>query len=130
MSKITSKQLFSISTTKGGYCRTQISSSYLYKRICPKMHEDASLAAGPCFPCNGRPSTSVLLSILPPLSLASRFLLLVLSSRPLFVAPPCLTFGGERRREAKRGGERPRDSARGGKKWRGSLRKNDLENAI
>ena len=22
---------------------------HLYKRICPKMHEDASLAAGPCF---------------------------------------------------------------------------------
>ncbi len=35
----------------GGYCRTQNSSSHLshlYKRICPKMHEDASLAAGPC----------------------------------------------------------------------------------
>ena len=30
----------------------QISSSHLshlYKRICPKMHEDASLAAGPCW---------------------------------------------------------------------------------
>ena len=49
---ITSKQLSSTSTTKGGYCRTQISSSHLshlYKRICPKMLEDASLAAGPCF---------------------------------------------------------------------------------
>ena len=48
---ITSKQLSSTSTTKGGYCRTQISSSHLshlYKRICPKMLEDASLAAGPC----------------------------------------------------------------------------------
>ena len=48
---ITSKQLSSTSTTRGGYCRTQISSSHLshlYKRICPKMLEDASLAAGPC----------------------------------------------------------------------------------
>ena len=49
---ITSKQLSRISTTKGGYCRTQISSSHLshlYMRICPKMLEDASLAAGPCY---------------------------------------------------------------------------------
>ena len=49
---ITFKQLSSISSTKGGCCRTQISSSYplhLNKRIHPKMHEDASLAAGPCF---------------------------------------------------------------------------------
>ena len=48
--KITDK-LF-LSTTKGGYCRTKISCSHLshlYKRICPKIHEDASLAAGPCF---------------------------------------------------------------------------------
>ena len=52
---ITQKQLSSISTTKGGYCRTQISSSHLShlcKRICPKMLEDASLAAGPCFRYN------------------------------------------------------------------------------
>ena len=51
---ITSKQLSRISTTKGGYCRTQISSSHLwhlYKRRCPKMLEDASLAAGPCLLC-------------------------------------------------------------------------------
>ena len=57
---ITSKQLSSISTTKGGYCRTQISSkhlSFLCKRICPKMLEDALLAAGPSLICiNTKPA--------------------------------------------------------------------------
>ena len=62
---ITSKQLSRISTTRGGYCRTQISSlhlSHLYMRICPKMLEDASLAAGPCYGKYGRSNFATIYS--------------------------------------------------------------------